>query len=46
MFVHQAARQFEDLETGKPAPWDDMLRVVTLALNERTAAAPSRQVLM
>jgi 3-dehydroquinate dehydratase/shikimate dehydrogenase len=37
MFVHQAARQFE-IWTGKPAPWDDMLRVVTLALNERTAA--------
>jgi 3-dehydroquinate dehydratase/shikimate dehydrogenase len=37
MFVHQAARQFE-IWTGKPAPWDDMLRVVMLALNERTAA--------
>jgi len=37
MLVHQAARQFE-IWTGKPAPWDDMLRVVTLALNERTAA--------
>src|SRR3981081_144860 len=36
MFVHQAARQFE-IWTGKPAPWDDMLRVVTLALQERTA---------
>jgi 3-dehydroquinate dehydratase/shikimate dehydrogenase len=36
MFVHQAARQFE-IWTGKPAPWDDMLRVVTLALNERDA---------
>src|SRR5207244_333972 len=34
MFVHQAARQFE-IWTGKPAPWDDMLRVVTLALQER-----------
>ncbi len=22
---------------GKPAPWDDMLHVVTLALNERAA---------
>jgi 3-dehydroquinate dehydratase/shikimate dehydrogenase len=40
MFVHQAARQFE-IWTGKPAPWDDMLRVVTLALNERTAARQS-----
>src|SRR6476661_10808304 len=37
MFVHQAARQFE-IWTGKPAPWDDMLRVVMLALNERAAA--------
>ena len=45
MFVHQAARQFE-IWTGKPAPWDDMLRVVTLALNERTAArqAPNLHV--
>ncbi len=34
MFVHQAARQFE-IWTGKPAPWDDMLRVVTMALQER-----------
>ena len=37
MFVHQAARQFE-IWTGKPAPWDEMLRVVTLALQEREAA--------
>ncbi len=37
MFVHQAARQFE-IWTGKPAPWDEMLRVVTLALQERAAA--------
>ncbi len=37
MFVHQAARQFE-IWTGKPAPWDDMMRVVTLALHERTLA--------
>lgn len=36
MFVHQAARQFE-IWTGKPAPWDDMLRVVTKALEERAA---------
>ncbi|HXY52472.1 MAG TPA: shikimate dehydrogenase [Terriglobales bacterium] len=34
MFVHQAARQFE-IWTGKPAPWDDMLRVVTIAQQER-----------
>ena len=37
MFVHQAARQFE-IWTGKPAPWDEMLKVVTLALQERAAA--------
>jgi len=37
MFVHQAARQFE-IWTGKPAPWDDMLRAVVLKLQERTAA--------
>ena len=36
MFVHQAARQFE-IWTGKPAPWDEMLRVVTIALQERAA---------
>jgi 3-dehydroquinate dehydratase / shikimate dehydrogenase len=35
MFAHQAARQFE-IWTGKPAPWDEMLRVVLLALQERT----------
>lgn len=34
MFVHQAARQFE-IWTGKPAPWDEMLRVVLLALQDR-----------
>src|ERR1700730_4031536 len=38
MFVHQAARQFE-IWTGKPAPWDEMLRVVLLALQERAAKA-------
>ncbi|MGB7131170.1 MAG: shikimate dehydrogenase, partial [Candidatus Sulfotelmatobacter sp.] len=38
MFVHQAARQFE-IWTGKPAPQDDMLQVVTLALHERAKAA-------
>jgi 3-dehydroquinate dehydratase/shikimate dehydrogenase len=37
MFVHQAARQFE-IWTGKPAPWDDMLRAVVLKLQERAAA--------
>jgi 3-dehydroquinate dehydratase/shikimate dehydrogenase len=35
--VHQAARQFE-IWTGKPAPVDEMFHVVTLALQERTAA--------
>jgi 3-dehydroquinate dehydratase / shikimate dehydrogenase len=38
MFVHQAARQFE-IWTGKPAPQDDMLQVVALALQERAARA-------
>ena len=36
MFVHQAARQFE-IWTGKPAPREDMLRIVQLALEERAA---------
>jgi 3-dehydroquinate dehydratase / shikimate dehydrogenase len=34
MFVHQAARQFE-IWTGKPAPWDEMLRVVLLTQQDR-----------
>jgi len=38
MFVHQAARQFE-IWTGKPAPQEDMLQVVTLALQERANRA-------
>jgi 3-dehydroquinate dehydratase/shikimate dehydrogenase len=38
MFIHQAARQFE-IWTGKPAPWDEMLRVVLLALQERSRAS-------
>jgi 3-dehydroquinate dehydratase/shikimate dehydrogenase len=38
MFVHQAARQFE-IWTGKPAPQDDMLQVVALAMHERAARA-------
>jgi 3-dehydroquinate dehydratase/shikimate dehydrogenase len=46
MFVHQAARQFE-IWTGKPAPQDDMMQVVTLALQERAnraaVAAPKRK---
>jgi 3-dehydroquinate dehydratase/shikimate dehydrogenase len=37
MFVQQAARQFE-IWTGKPAPREDMLRIVTLALSERAAS--------
>jgi 3-dehydroquinate dehydratase/shikimate dehydrogenase len=41
MFVHQAARQFE-IWTGKPAPWDEMLRVVLLALQDRTARASAK----
>ena len=40
MFVHQAARQFE-IWTGKPAPWDEMLRVVLLALQERAQRSAS-----
>jgi 3-dehydroquinate dehydratase / shikimate dehydrogenase len=36
MFVHQAARQFE-IWTGKPAPREDMLRIVNQALQERAA---------
>ncbi len=36
MFVQQAARQFE-IWTGKPAPAGDMLRAVTVALQERAA---------
>jgi 3-dehydroquinate dehydratase / shikimate dehydrogenase len=40
MLVHQAARQFE-IWTGKPAPWDEMLRVATLAQQERAAAKDS-----
>ena len=40
MFAHQAARQFE-IWTGKPAPWDEMLRVVLLALQDRTNSSAS-----
>ena len=36
MFVQQAARQFE-IWTGKPAPAGDMLRAVTIALQESAA---------
>jgi 3-dehydroquinate dehydratase / shikimate dehydrogenase len=37
MFVQQAARQFE-IWTGKPAPAGDMLRAVTIELQDRDAA--------
>jgi len=37
MFVHQAARQFE-IWTGKPAPREEMLRVVQMALHDRALA--------
>ena len=37
MFVHQAARQFE-IWTGKPAPRDEMLRIVISSLQERAEA--------
>jgi 3-dehydroquinate dehydratase/shikimate dehydrogenase len=37
MFVQQAARQFE-IWTGKPAPANDMLSAVTIALHARAAA--------
>jgi 3-dehydroquinate dehydratase/shikimate dehydrogenase len=40
MFVQQAARQFE-IWTGKPAPGDEMLRTVLLALQERAAKSPA-----
>src|ERR1700758_5187429 len=40
MFVHQAARQFE-IWTGKPAPFDEMLRVVLLAQQERANRSAS-----
>jgi 3-dehydroquinate dehydratase/shikimate dehydrogenase len=36
MFVQQAARQFE-IWTGKPAPAADMLRAVTITLQDRAA---------
>ena len=42
MFVQQAARQFE-IWTGKPAPWDDMLRAVTIAMQDRNAVASNHR---
>ena len=41
MFVHQAARQFE-IWTGKPAPLDEMLRVVLLAQQERASRTAAK----
>ena len=38
MFVHQGARQFE-IWTGKPAPEEEMLRVVVHALRQQAAQA-------
>jgi len=43
MFVQQAARQFE-IWTGKPAPVDEMMRVVIAALQEREAARQIKEV--
>lgn len=40
MFVHQGARQFE-IWTGKPAPEDDMLRVVVHALRQQAGLGTS-----
>ena len=42
MFVHQAARQFE-IWTGKPAPWDEMLRVVNVTMSQRAAKNGSKE---
>jgi 3-dehydroquinate dehydratase/shikimate dehydrogenase len=42
MFVQQGARQFE-IWTGKPAPADDMLRVVVTALQARAANGNKKQ---
>jgi 3-dehydroquinate dehydratase/shikimate dehydrogenase len=43
MFVQQGARQFE-IFTGKPAPEEEMLRVVIHALRQQAeAAAPEPQ---
>jgi 3-dehydroquinate dehydratase/shikimate dehydrogenase len=42
MFVHQGARQFE-IWTGKPAPEEEMLRVVVHALRQQASANQDRQ---
>jgi 3-dehydroquinate dehydratase/shikimate dehydrogenase len=41
MFVHQGARQFE-IWTGKPAPEEEMLRVVVHALKQQAAASAEK----
>jgi 3-dehydroquinate dehydratase / shikimate dehydrogenase len=41
MFVHQGARQFE-IWTGKPAPEEEMLRVVVHALRQQAAAGAEK----
>ena len=38
MFVHQGARQFE-IWTGKPAPFDEMYRVVLASVARRAQLA-------
>ena len=42
MFVHQGARQFE-IWTGKPAPEDEMMRVVIHALRQQAEAATATE---
>jgi 3-dehydroquinate dehydratase / shikimate dehydrogenase len=42
MFVHQGARQFE-IWTGKPAPEEEMLRVVVHALRQQASANQDHQ---
>ncbi len=43
MFVHQGARQFE-IWTGKPAPEEEMLRVVVHALRQQAESAANGNV--
>ncbi len=42
MFVHQGARQFE-IWTGKPAPEEEMMRVVIHALRQRAEAEAAKR---
>jgi 3-dehydroquinate dehydratase / shikimate dehydrogenase len=42
MFVHQGARQFE-IWTGKPAPEEEMLRVVVHELRQQTRSATANE---